>query len=56
MEKMNKDELRTALIEEKLPLNTHFGSPSFKRGWGGIICMCEQVIPIDSQNCLFPAI
>jgi len=23
-------------------------------GAGGIICMCEEVIPIDSQNCYIP--
>ena len=27
---------------------------TIKRGWGGIICMCEEVIPIDSQNCFIP--
>lgn len=25
-----------------------------KRGSGGIICMCEEVIPIDTQNCFIP--
>lgn len=25
-----------------------------KRGSGGIICMCEEVIPIDAQNCFIP--
>jgi len=24
------------------------------RGCGGIICMCEETIPIDSQNCFIP--
>lgn len=24
------------------------------RGSGGIICMCEEVIPIDAQNCFIP--
>lgn len=24
------------------------------RGCGGIICMCEEVIPIDAQNCMIP--
>ncbi|MCM1213482.1 MAG: ATP-binding protein [Lachnospiraceae bacterium] len=24
------------------------------RGSGGIVCMCEEVIPIDSQNCFIP--
>jgi predicted AAA+ superfamily ATPase len=24
------------------------------RGYGGIICMCEEVIPIDSLNCYIP--
>ncbi|MDR0819057.1 MAG: ATP-binding protein [Oscillospiraceae bacterium] len=25
-----------------------------KRGAGGIVCMCEEVIPIDAQNCFIP--
>jgi predicted AAA+ superfamily ATPase len=25
-----------------------------ERGCGGIICMCEEVIPIDSVNCFIP--
>lgn len=25
-----------------------------ERGSGGIICMCEEVIPIDSKNCFIP--
>ena len=25
-----------------------------KRGDGGIICMCEQVVPIDEKNCFIP--
>lgn len=25
-----------------------------KRGNGGIICMCEKVIPIDNENCFIP--
>lgn len=27
---------------------------ALERGCGGIICMCEQVTPIDSQNCFIP--
>jgi len=27
---------------------------SIKRGCGGIICMCEEVIPIDANNCFIP--
>ncbi|MCR5781493.1 MAG: ATP-binding protein [Clostridia bacterium] len=27
---------------------------SLKRGSGGIICMCEEVIPIDKDNCFIP--
>lgn len=27
---------------------------NLKRGDGGIICMCEQVIPIDEKNCFIP--
>jgi len=27
---------------------------SVHRGCGGIICMCEQVIPIDEKNCFIP--
>lgn len=25
-----------------------------ERGSGGIVCMCEEVIPIDAQNCFIP--
>lgn len=25
-----------------------------KRGFGGIVCMCEEVIPIDAWNCFIP--
>lgn len=25
-----------------------------QRGYGGIICMCEEVIPIDEKNCFIP--
>ena len=25
-----------------------------ERGCGGIVCMCEEVIPIDKQNCFIP--
>ncbi len=28
---------------------------SLKQGNGGIICMCEEVLPIDSQNCFIPS-
>ena len=28
---------------------------SLQRGCGGIVCMCEEVIPIDSQNCFIPS-
>ena len=27
---------------------------TLQRGGGGIICMCERVIPIDSENCFIP--
>ncbi len=27
---------------------------SIARSYGGIICMCEEVIPIDSRNCFIP--
>ena len=27
---------------------------AIQRGAGGIICMCEEVIPIDAQNCFIP--
>ena len=27
---------------------------ALKRGNGGIICMCEEVIPIDGENCYIP--
>lgn len=28
---------------------------SLHRGCGGIVCMCEEVVPIDSQNCFIPS-
>ena len=28
---------------------------SLKRGEGGIVCMCEEVIPIDEDNCFIPS-
>lgn len=28
---------------------------SLKRGSGGIICMCEEVMPIDCENCFIPS-
>ena len=27
---------------------------SIERGCGGVICMCEEVMPIDSKNCFIP--
>jgi predicted AAA+ superfamily ATPase len=30
------------------------GKTSVKQGRGGIICMCEEVIPIDADNCFIP--
>ena len=30
------------------------GKTSTKRGRGGIVCMCEEVIPIDGNNCFIP--
>jgi predicted AAA+ superfamily ATPase len=30
------------------------GKANVNRGYGGIICMCEEVIPIDSLNCYIP--
>lgn len=27
---------------------------NLRRGDGGIVCMCEEVIPIDAQNCFIP--
>ena len=27
---------------------------NLERGSGGIICMCEEVIPIDAKNCFIP--
>ena len=28
---------------------------SLKRSSGGIVCMCEEVMPIDSDNCFIPS-
>lgn len=25
------------------------------RGKGGIICMCDELIPIDAENCFIPS-
>lgn len=27
---------------------------SLNRGKGGIVCMCEEVMPINSDNCFIP--
>lgn len=27
---------------------------AFDRGSGGIVCMCEEVMPIDEKNCFIP--
>lgn len=27
---------------------------TLERGCGGILCMCEEVIPIDDKNCFIP--
>lgn len=31
-----------------------FEKVKLERGCGGIICMCEEVLPIDAQNCFIP--
>jgi predicted AAA+ superfamily ATPase len=50
-------------IEIKLSANPNRGEirkfsvldkASVERGCGGIICMCEEVIPIDEKNCFIP--
>jgi predicted AAA+ superfamily ATPase len=28
--------------------------PSVEQGFGGIVCLCESVVPIDSMNCFIP--
>lgn len=28
---------------------------ALQRGCGGVVCMCEEVIPIDTQNCFIPS-
>jgi len=30
------------------------GKTAAEKGCGGIICMCEEVIPIDDKNCFIP--
>lgn len=27
---------------------------SIEQGYGGIVCMCEETIPIDARNCFIP--
>lgn len=34
---------------------TFLDKTSLKRGKGGIICMCEEPIPIDDMNCFIPS-
>jgi predicted AAA+ superfamily ATPase len=50
-------------IEIKLSANPNRGETrkfsvldkaSVERGCGGIVCMCEEVIPIDEKNCFIP--
>jgi predicted AAA+ superfamily ATPase len=31
-----------------------FSNASIDQGCGGIVCMCEEVMPIDSKNCFIP--
>ena len=31
-----------------------FDKTALMRGSGGIVCMCEEVIPIDQKNCFIP--
>jgi predicted AAA+ superfamily ATPase len=31
-----------------------FAKTSIKQGCGGIICMCEEVVPIENNNCFIP--
>jgi predicted AAA+ superfamily ATPase len=31
-----------------------FNKTHINQGCGGIICMCEEVIPIDAKNCFIP--
>ncbi len=31
-----------------------FDKARLERSSGGIICMCEEVLPIDAQNCFIP--
>lgn len=33
---------------------TLFEKAKLERGCGGILCMCEEVLPIDAQNCFIP--
>ena len=40
------DEIKKYSVLDKASLN---------RGSGGIICMCEEVLPIDKDNCCIPS-
>ena len=42
----NNKEVKKYAVIDKASLN---------RGNGGIICMCEEPIPIDAENCLIPS-
>jgi predicted AAA+ superfamily ATPase len=41
----NRRELQKFAVLEKI---------SVERGCGGIVCMCEEVLPIDALNCFIP--
>lgn len=34
---------------------TFLDKTTLRRGNGGIVCMCEEPIPIDNQNCYIPS-
>lgn len=45
MSKTNQREIKKYKLLDKAKL---------EQGNGGIVCMCQGVIPIDSQNCFIP--
>lgn len=49
-------EIKKSANPDKGEINkfTVLDKAALSRGEGGILCMCEEVIPIDKQNCFIP--
>ena len=49
-------EIKKSATPDKREINKFsvLDKSALKRGAGGIVCMCEEVIPIDGMNCFIP--